>query len=172
MSGHTPHAENPFEKRVAFTIAVTAMIVAITSMLGKGFSTEAIVKTTEAANKWAYYQAKSVKKNIVENTGRVLEISSAEKEKENAKNHLTKLEEQSKRYEEEMVEIKNEAEKLDKEALNYLHHSTKAEYAMLFLEMGIVLSSLAILSKIKIFWFGGIGSTIIGTIILIITLMG
>ncbi|MCP3461916.1 MULTISPECIES: DUF4337 domain-containing protein [unclassified Bradyrhizobium] len=65
---HAEHAEHASgeNKKIALLIAVLALFLAISETLGKGAQTEAISKNVEAANLWAFFQAKSVRRTVVQ----------------------------------------------------------------------------------------------------------
>ena len=46
------------------------MCLALSETLGKGAQTESISKNVEASNLWAFFQAKSIRRTVVETTGR------------------------------------------------------------------------------------------------------
>jgi len=61
-----PEANDPFSKQVAITIALLAVVLAVIENKGDNAKTDAIIKTSEAANRWGYYQSKSIKQNLYE----------------------------------------------------------------------------------------------------------
>jgi flagellar motor protein MotB len=56
-------AEN---RRIALLIAVIALCLALSETLGKGAQTESIAKNVEASNLWAFFQAKTVRRTVVQ----------------------------------------------------------------------------------------------------------
>jgi uncharacterized protein DUF4337 len=64
---HAEHAEHASgeNRKIALLIAVLALFLAISETLGKGAQTEAISKNVEAANLWAFFQAKSIRRTVV-----------------------------------------------------------------------------------------------------------
>ena len=64
---HAEHAEHAAHsnKKIALLIAVLALFLAISETLGKGAQTESISKNVEAANLWAFFQAKSIRRTVV-----------------------------------------------------------------------------------------------------------
>ena len=105
-----PEASNPFEKRVALTIALLAVVLALVENLGDNAKTSAILKTNEAANQWSYYQSKSIKQNLYETESRLVGFLSTANEESQAK---TKAEIASEvaRYQAEKGEIRQSAER-------------------------------------------------------------
>ena len=53
-----PEANDPFSKQVAITIALLAVVLAVIENKGDNAKTDAIIKTSEASNRWGYYQSK------------------------------------------------------------------------------------------------------------------
>ena len=51
---------------VALTTTILAVSAAISSLKGGSYSTQVQLKNTQEANRWAYYQAKSLKQNLAE----------------------------------------------------------------------------------------------------------
>jgi len=53
-------------RKIALLIAVIALCLALSETLGKGAQTESISKNVEASNLWAFFQAKSIRRNVVQ----------------------------------------------------------------------------------------------------------
>ena len=60
MSGAAGHID-PANKKIALLISVLALVLAFSETLGKASQTEALSKNIEAANLWAFYQAKNIR---------------------------------------------------------------------------------------------------------------
>jgi hypothetical protein len=56
-------AEN---RKIALLIAVIALCLALSETLGKGAQTESIAKNVEASNLWAFFQAKTIRRTVVQ----------------------------------------------------------------------------------------------------------
>ncbi|MCK1362818.1 DUF4337 domain-containing protein [Bradyrhizobium sp. 199] len=65
---HAEHAEHASgsNKKIALLIAVLALFLAISETLGKGAQTESISKNVQASNLWAFFQAKSIRRTVVQ----------------------------------------------------------------------------------------------------------
>jgi hypothetical protein len=65
---HAEHAEHASgeNKKIALLIAVIALFLALSETLGKGAQTESIAKNVEASNLWAFFQAKSIRRTVVQ----------------------------------------------------------------------------------------------------------
>jgi len=62
---HTEHAAGE-NRKIALLIAVIALCLALSETLGKGAQTESISKNVEASNLWAFFQAKSIRRTVVQ----------------------------------------------------------------------------------------------------------
>ena len=73
MSAHESmeHADHATEaasenRKIALLIAVIALCLALSETLGKGAQTESISKNVEASNLWAFFQAKTIRRTVVQ----------------------------------------------------------------------------------------------------------
>ena len=74
---HAEHAEHASgsNKNIALLIAVIALFLALSETLGKGSQTESISKNVEASNLWAFFQAKSIRRTVVQATSDQAKLS-------------------------------------------------------------------------------------------------
>src|SRR3954451_21586349 len=65
---HAEHAEHASgsNKKIALLIAVLALFLAISETLGKGAQTESISKNVKSSNLWAFFQAKTIRRTMVQ----------------------------------------------------------------------------------------------------------
>ena len=73
---HAEHAEHASgsNRNIALLIAVIALFLALSEMLGKGAQTLSISKNVEASNLWAFFQAKTIRRTSVETAADALAI--------------------------------------------------------------------------------------------------
>ena len=62
-------------KKIALLIAVIALFLALSETLGKGAQTEAISKNVESSNLWAFFQAKSIRRTVVQTASDAARLS-------------------------------------------------------------------------------------------------
>ena len=62
---HTKEAATE-NRKIALLIAVIALFLALSETMGKGAQTESISKNVEASNLWAFFQAKSIRRTVVQ----------------------------------------------------------------------------------------------------------
>lgn len=161
-----PEAKDPFEKRVAITIALIAVVLSFISNQGDNAKTESILRTTEAANQWAYYQAKSVKQTVVDGQEQTFALfASVAPDKVAALAQSERLKGEAARYAKEKDEIKKKAEALDEEAKHDNAINDRCDKGALFLQLAVVVASVAILTQMRFFWWIGMALGVAGAVI-------
>lgn len=167
-----PEAKDPFGKRVAVTIAILAVIVSFTAIIGEDSRTESIIKTNLATNKWGYFQAKSIKEHLVKVEKEIIaSVALAPAAAERQTVDTAKLNKEIERYTEEKEAIKKDAEELEHDADKLIRTNKRCDIAILILQIAIILSSVAILSHWKILWFTGIAVGVAGTAVALTALL-
>ena len=71
--------EEPKEKwlnYLALTTVILAVCATLSTFKGAGYSTRSVLSQTQAANQWAYYQAKSIKGYLYEIQKESLDLES------------------------------------------------------------------------------------------------
>jgi uncharacterized protein HemX len=153
---HLHHAKEPFDKMVAGTMAIIAALLAIVSVLGQHFNTETLLKQQESSDQWAFYQAKNIRRYSAQMSQDMLTQMKAPAAA------IDKYVNDGRKYDTQMEEIQKEAKTLEKERDVAEAKSKRFHFGEVFLEVAIVLSSLAILSKIKPMYFAGSILAVIG----------
>ena len=153
-----PEAQDPFSKQVAITIALLAVIIAVVENKGDNAKTDAIIQTNEASNTWARYQAKSLKLNLRELELSLHKDSGSPSDAERP----AKLKADIARYEGEMKELDQEARGHQAEAAAGSALNDRCDLAGLFLQISIVVASVAILSRQHLLWHLALGLAAFG----------
>lgn len=163
--------KEPWLNYLALTTIILAVCATLATFKGGGYSTRAVLSQSQASDQWAYYQAKSIKEYIYEIQREKLELElEAMRAKASAKvieNYEKKLEAYSKKvkkYEEEKAEIQQEARKMEGIRDEAKKHYQAFGIAVIFLQIAILLSSIAALLKEKTIWVFGLAVGIIGTV--------
>jgi hypothetical protein len=208
---HAAHASHDaFNRQVTMSIAIVAAVLACVTMLGHrahnetlrlqgealSLQTKASIKSTEAANKWAYYQSKNIFNLESEITLDLLKVITTRDDRKNELDDLTKRYAKNvKKYKGDdtsaseelksaagkgkLAEIEAEARQLSKESEELMLNAEKKieeshlvheqgdrfDLGELGLQFGVVLCSLAILTKGRTFWFFGLLSSAVGAAI-------
>ncbi len=147
-------------KWVALWTTLFAVSAAIGTIKNGGFSTRVNVMTTQEANAWAYFQSKSIKQHVCETQLDLLKLKALGPNNPAEKRFLTEriatYEADVARYDKEKGEIKAEAEKTAADRDAYKAKGGTLSLAIMFLQISIMLVSVASLLKQKpLFQTGG-----------------
>jgi uncharacterized protein HemX len=156
---HIHEAKQPFDKVVAGTMAIIAAVLATVSVLALHFVGEKLLNQQLSSDEWAYYQAKNIRRYTAQVARDLLaQTQAAPQLPERYTHDITK-------YDKDMEEIQKAAKEYEKERDLDGRRAEFLHIGEVFLEIAIVLSSLAILTKRK-FWYGtGIVSAALGVIV-------
>jgi hypothetical protein len=168
-------AETNKEKWMTY-MAITTVLIAVAATLstfkGGGFSTRSLLNQTKASDSWAFYQSKSIKSYIYDMRRENLELQleTLEKQKGNdslIKKHAALIADYAakvKNYEKEKEDAGNVAKGYENLRDESKKHSDKFGIAVIFLQISILLSSIATLSRKKFVWICSVILGIIGII--------
>jgi hypothetical protein len=162
-----PEANDPFEKRVAVTIAILAVVLAVIGNKGDNAKTDAIIKTNEASNQWGYYQAKGIKGSIATSQRELLAtLAPAPNAAADAvAKKIEDLKSEAERYKSEQKEIKTHAEEAQKDAERGSKINDRCDQGSLALQIAIVIASVSILARSRAFWIVSIVLGLVGIVI-------
>jgi hypothetical protein len=127
------------KKRAAITVTIFAALLAVNTMLGSSNSSKVLTNTIQANNMWAWYQAKNVRAVVYDVAGRA---------------------DSAARMKMDMEDIMTKAHELEEERDKAKGRSPYYTYAGTALQLGIVLSTAAILAvTMPLFWTSvGVGT--------------
>ncbi len=153
--------ENPSLAPISVTMAILAVCVAVVSLLGHRSHTEELLMQNRATDQWAYYQAKNIRLHNYDMGLDMLPLIDF-KDKEQAGKVQEKYKAQVDRYTKEQTEIEEQAKDLEAESARAQRKADRFDMGEVFLEIALVISSLALLSRRRVFWFLGILSGVAG----------
>jgi hypothetical protein len=149
------HAEDhPLVLPVSITISIMAVFVAGVSLLGHRAHTEGLRLETQAASRWAQYQAKSVRLHEAQGFSDVLRLV-APLNKEMGEELKEKYAKEVEHYEGDKVDVSKEAKDLEEERDLTVRQADRFDGGEALLQIGLVICSITLLTKRKGFWFGG-----------------
>jgi hypothetical protein len=151
---HAEHAREPFDKKVAATMAGIAAALAIVAVFGHLLTTEELLNQQKASDQWAFYQAKSIRRYESEIARDTLAAVKSDRIAQYSKN--------VDRYQKESDEIQKEAKEFEAESHLAGGKALRLHFGEVFLEISIVLASLAILTKREIMWISAVIGALIG----------
>ncbi len=133
-------SEKEIKALAAISISIFAALLAINTLMSGANSSKILNNTINANNMWAWYQAKNIRQVVYETHGKV---------------------EEAKRMQADKDELAGKAKALEKEREDARLRSPFYTYAGSLLQIGIVLSTAAILAiAMPLYW----ASLIVGTL--------
>ena len=191
MLGHRAHNETLILQGEALQVQGEALRSQSEALQSQN---SASMKRTDAANKWTYYQSKNIfhlESRITLDLLNVLALN--DKNQEGLAKIRKEHQDYVKKYDKKLPEIENEARGIEKEADDFMKSSqakivesqekmhesaekrkhghfvhekaNRFDYGELGLQFGVVLCSLAILTRSHGFWFAGLISSVIGAVV-------
>jgi hypothetical protein len=166
------HGHGMKEKWVNY-LALTTVILAVCATLSsfklEHYSVDAVLNQTKASDMWAFYQAKSIKGYLYELQKEKLELDKKNMERtapgvglDEYDGKISSYDKNIKRYDQEKADIKKDAEKLEKQR-DHSHELREIfGVAIIFLQMGILLCSIAALMTKKPIWYVGMLVGVVG----------
>jgi Domain of unknown function (DUF4337) len=151
---HAEHGGPPWISWVALSTAILAVLAAITGLLSGKHANEAMMSQIEAADQWAYYQAKGIKAAVLD-AKMTLSGSVTEQDQQKAE-----------KYKEEQAEIQDEARHKEAEAKAHFHQHEILAHGVTFFQIAIAIAAISALTKRQRYWIvsmilGGIGCVLL-----------
>ena len=165
LQEHAEHAKHdPSLAPVSLTMAVLAVMVAVVTLAGHRAHTEEVVLQAKASDQWAFYQAKNIRRHTDE---LFTDLTSVEATTDAAA--LAKLRDkysdEATRYKNDQKEIEDKARELEAEVSAERHRADRFDLAEVFLEIGLVITSITLLSGRRIFWGLGLALGTVGIVV-------
>jgi Domain of unknown function (DUF4337) len=154
---------------LALTTVILAVCATLSTFKGGSYSTRSVMSQSQASDQWSYFQAKGIKGYLYDlqreklqldlkaQTGRISPSVAAE-----YRERIEFYGRKAKKYEEERAKIEKDARQLEATRDGAQKHSKVFGMAVIFLQIAILLSSIAALLKKKLIWFAGLAVGIAG----------
>lgn len=158
---HAEHGKHAGMAPVSLTMAVLAVLVATVSLLGHRAHTEEVVLQNKVTDQWAYFQAKSIRRHT-DSLFADLATVMATKDAEAAAKLHEKYTAEAERYQEELKELEAKGHELEVETDVTRRRGDRYDLGEVALEIGLVVTSITLLSGRRRFWYAGIVLGIVG----------
>lgn len=156
---------------LALTTVILAVCATLSTFKGGGFSTRSVMSQSQASDQWAYFQAKGIKGYLYQMQAEKLELellalpkSTSKAVLDAYKNKASDYKKRVEKYETERAEIEIKAKQLENVRDESQIHSKAFGVAVIYLQIAILLSSIAGLLKRKVIWYGGLATGLIGLV--------
>ncbi len=165
LQEHAEHAKHdPTLAPVSLTMALLAVLVAVVTLVGHRAHTEEVVLQAKASDQWAFYQAKNIRRHTDE---LFVDLTSVQATNDAAA--LAKLRDkysqEATRYKDDQKEIEDKAHELEAEVATERNRADRFDLAEVFLEIGLVITSITLLSGRRIFWGLGLALGAVGIVV-------
>jgi hypothetical protein len=155
---------------VALSTALMAVLAAVAGLLAGHHANEALIERAKSSDQWNFYQAKNLKQEIAVNTDQILHALGQHTPGANdaaVKDHGADIA----RYEREKADIRKEAEADEQRSEAHLAKHVPLATAVTAFQIAIAVSAIAILTRRKKLWFGGLILTVVGIVFFILGLL-
>ena len=164
LQEHAEHAEHDrMLLPVALTMTVLAVLVAVVTVLGHRTHTEAIITQDKATDQWNYYQAHKIRSNdtaLVSDLLTVVTIADKEAAKKIAKGYA----DHQAKWTSDLKDEQDKAEALEAKVEKAEARADRFDLGEAMLEIGLVITSITLLTKKRAYWFVGLGFSVVGIV--------
>ncbi len=145
------------ERRIGMTMAVFAALLALTTMLGHRAHTEEVVLQTQTTDDWAFYQAKNGRAQMYEADAELAQVAG-----QGGPALAASFRERAAKEKADAAGIRRTAEQREEETVRTARRASFFDASEIFLEVAIVLCSIALLADASLFWRISFVSAVIG----------
>ncbi|HZR56245.1 MAG TPA: DUF4337 domain-containing protein [Terriglobales bacterium] len=171
LQEHAEHARHdPSSAPVSLTMAILAVLVATVSLLGHRAHTEEVILQNQVSDQWAYYQAKNIRRHTDELFADMTAVIATKDAEQTAKLH-EKYVSEAERYRNDQKEADAKAKELEQETNHERGRADRYDLGEVFLEIGLVVTSITLLSGRRIFWHAGMGFAVLGVVVAILGML-
>jgi hypothetical protein len=148
---------------VAFTMSVLAVLVAVTTVMGERTHADAIIHQNQATDQWNEYQAQKIRDYNTQLTTDLLGVVALDNKDATTK-VLKAYADHRKKWATEMGEDQKTAVALQEEVTKGEARTDRYDLGEVLLEIGLVITSVTLLTKSRFYWYAGIAFAIAGVI--------
>jgi hypothetical protein len=165
MAESRSEREAHIKDRAGWVITVNAALLAVTTFIANGISSQVLTNTMQINDTWSFYQAKSIKQTIAENAR---DDAAARKDTKKVQELTAKID----RYESDPVkgegkkELMARARALEAERDEAKTHSPWLTFSGSTLQLSIVLLSASILAVSMGMFYASIGVGLVGAVLM------
>ena len=152
--------ERTTERKIGVTMAVLAALLAVVTLMGHRLHTDEVVLQTKTADGWAYYQAKNTRAQMYAADAALALLQGAP-----ADTVASSWTARADKERHDADDIRKDNEKLDRETQQAATQATLFDAGEVFLEVALVLCSVALLTGTLRFWYVSFVGTAIAIIV-------
>ncbi|HEY6896520.1 MAG TPA: DUF4337 domain-containing protein [Rhodocyclaceae bacterium] len=161
--------KDPWLNWMSLATVILAVCATLSTFKGGSFSTQSVISQALASDQWAFYQAKSTKQHlyevqIVQFRLQAMALPHGNPAGKAYEDKIADYEKQVARYGQEKKEIEAKAHELEKMRDEAKSHGRPFGLAVIFLQVAILLNSIAGLLKMKKVWWTAIPVGLVGLV--------
>jgi hypothetical protein len=123
-----------------------------------------VLLQTQASDQWAFYQAKNIRLHEMQSVADMLGVL-VPVEKEKAEALREKYQKEIDRYEKDKDQISEKAKEFENERGVFSRREDRYDAGEVILEIALIICSLTLLTKRKMFWYSGIAIGAVGFVV-------
>jgi hypothetical protein len=171
LQEHAEHAEHERSMRpVAFTMSLVAVLVAIVTVLGHSTHTAAVLDQDKATDQWNYYQAHKIRANDTALAADLLSVLTLA-DKDTAKKLAKTYADHQEKWADSLKEEQDKAEGLEARVEKDEARARYYDLGEVLLEIGLVVTSITLLTRTRAYWFIGLGFSVAGIVAAVLGLL-
>ncbi len=164
LKEHAEHASGESGLRpVAFTMSVLAVLVAVMTVLGHRTHTEAVLDQNKATDQWNQYQAQKIRSDIHNRIADLLSaVTIAHQDK--ADQIIKENTDHQAKWKDDLKEDEEKARQLQEKVEQAEARADRFDLSEALLEIGLVISSVTLLTRSRRYWYLGMVFSLCGII--------
>lgn len=165
--------KEPWLNYLALSTVIFAVCATLSTFKGGGYSTRSVLSQAQASDQWAYFQAKSIKENIYQlqlekiQLEAKMDVNASDAKSAMYKDAISAYEKKVATYDKDKADIKAKAEELEKNRDDARKHGEPFGWAVIFLQIAILISSIAALLKRQVLWYLALPVGLLGIVLFV-----
>jgi hypothetical protein len=163
--------KDPWLNHLALTTIVFAVCATLSTFKGGSFSTRSVISQAQASDQWAFFQAKAIKGDLyqvqheaLQTTLDALPANAPQAQRDVYVNKIAEYEKKIAKYKQEKSDIQRSAQAFEAQRDAAQHQGRPFGVAVIFLQVAILISSIAGLFKQRSIWFTALPIGLIGLV--------
>lgn len=163
--------KEPWLNYLALTTVILAVCATLATFKGGACSTRSVIAQAQASDQWAFYQAKAIKGELYQVQHDALQVerdalpaSSTATQRQAYQDKIAEYEKKISKYGKEKSEIMHQAQSLEQQRDAAQRQGRPFGMAVIFLQVAILISSIAGLFRRKQIWLAALPVGLIGIV--------
>ncbi len=147
-------SEDQAMRPVAFTKSVLAVLVAVTTVLGHRTHTQTVLTQNQETDQWNYYQSHKIRSSdteLMSDLLGVVAVANSDKAKQLEKTYA----DHQAKWDADLKDAEQKAGQLEQKVHVEEARADRFDLAEALLEIGLVITSVTLLTRSRIYWYFG-----------------